>query len=451
MRHTPPHPPPFWGRSVAWLLLLGPLFFLSYGFSNNLAAAKAVDHSIVFAWERHIPFLPWTIVPYWSIDLLYGLSFLLARTRLEVDRHALRLLTAQIISVACFIAFPLHFAFERPPVDGFFGALFDALMDFDKPYNQAPSLHISLLVIIWARFRASVPQAWRITVNVWALLIGLSVLTTYQHHFIDVPTGVLVGLFCVWLWPSSGASPLSQPASTTPQQRKLALYYLLGALILAAGALAIGGFALWLLWASASLALVALIYAGIGAERGFQKCSGQHNLAITLLFAPYLLGAWINSRLWTREQPKPDEIADGVWLGRLPSANEIRQSGFAALLDLTAELIAPSGNWRYANLPWLTRVAPQTLWMNPLDAQERGLKHGDMVKVFNDRGATLVPVKVTPRIMPGVVSLPQGAWHKARADGVDTAGSVNMLTKIHSSPLAKGNPQHTNLVQVAKA
>ncbi len=105
----------------------------------------------------------------------------------------------------------------------------------------------------------------------------------------------------------------------------------------------------------------------------------------------------------------------------------------------------------YANLPWLTRVAPQTLWMNPLDAQERGLKHGDTVKVFNDRGATLVPVKVTPRIMPGVVSLPQGAWHKARADGVDTAGSVNMLTKIHSSPLAKGNPQHTNLVQVAKA
>ena len=261
--------PPFWRRSLAWLMLLGPLFFLSYGFSNNLAAAKAIDHSIVFDWERLIPFLPWTIVPYWSIDLLYGLSFLLCRTRLEVDRHALRLLTAQIISVACFIAFPLHFAFARPQVDGFFGALFDALMDFDKPYNQAPSLHISLLVIIWARFRASVPQAWRITVNVWALLIGLSVLTTYQHHFFDVPTGVLVGLFCVWLWPSSGASLLSKPASTTPQHRQLTLYYLLGALFLTAFALAIGGFTLWLLWASVSLTLVALIYAGIGAERGF--------------------------------------------------------------------------------------------------------------------------------------------------------------------------------------
>ena len=209
-------------------------------------------------------------------------------------------------------------------------------MDFDKPYNQAPSLHISLLVIICARFRASVPQAWRITVNVWALLIGLSVLTTYQHHFIDVPTGVLVGLFCVWLWPSSGASPLSRPEAPTPQRRKFALYYLLGALTLAAFALTISGFALWLLWGTASLTLVALIYAGIGADRGFQKKNGQHNLAITLLFAPYLLGAWINSRLWTRQHPKPDEIADGVWLGRLPSAEEMREGRFAALLDLTA-------------------------------------------------------------------------------------------------------------------
>ena len=73
---------PFWGRTVAWLMFLGPLFFLSYGISNQLAAAKAVDQSIFFDWERHIPFLPWTIVPYWSIDLLYGLSFLLCCNRL---------------------------------------------------------------------------------------------------------------------------------------------------------------------------------------------------------------------------------------------------------------------------------------------------------------------------------------------------------------------------------
>ncbi|MFX7052290.1 phosphatase, partial [Acinetobacter baumannii] len=92
-------------------------------------------------WERHIPFLPWTILPYWSIDLLYGFSFLCCRTPRETDRHALRLLTTQLIAVACFLAFPLRFAFVRPATDGLFGALFASLAAFDLPFNQAPSLH----------------------------------------------------------------------------------------------------------------------------------------------------------------------------------------------------------------------------------------------------------------------------------------------------------------------
>ena len=109
---------PLWGRSLAWLALLAPFFFLSYGWSNQLAASRGVFDSVVFDWERHIPFLPWTIVPYWSIDLLYGLSFLMCRTRLEVDRHALRLLTAQLLSVAFFVLYPLRFTFHRPVADG---------------------------------------------------------------------------------------------------------------------------------------------------------------------------------------------------------------------------------------------------------------------------------------------------------------------------------------------
>ena len=89
--------------------------------------------------------------------------------------------------------------------------------------------------------------------------------------------------------------------------------------------------------------------------------------------------------------------------------------------------------------------------INPVDAASRGLKTGDQVRIFNDRGTVLLPAKVTPRIMPGVVSFPQGAWYKPNKAGVDEGGCINTLTSLRPSPLAKANPQHTNLVQVAKA
>lgn len=350
---------PLWGRSIAWLLLLGPFFFLSYGFTNHIAAEKAVTDTVFFDWERHIPFLPWTIVPYWSIDLFYGLSFLLCHDRRQVDRHALRLLTAQIISISCFLIFPLHFSFERPHVEGLFGAMFDALMGFDQPYNQAPSLHISLLIIIWVRFATAVPDRWRAAVHVVALLIGLSVLTTYQHHFIDIPTGLLVGLFCLWVWPDHAASPLANSGlAASAQHYRLAAYYLFGALGLAAVSTAIGGVALWLWWGAAALLLIAVIYVWSGAISGFQKQNGRHSLAVRIVLAPYVLGAWLNSRWWTRRHPAPVFVSDDVWLGRLPNTPEMRRRQFAALCDLTAELPAPRGAWHYVGLAWLDLMPP---------------------------------------------------------------------------------------------
>ena len=104
----------------------------------------------------------------------------------------------------------------------------------------------------------------------------------------------------------------------------------------------------------------------------------------------------------------------------------------------------------YGNNPWLQEVAPQSLWINPLDAELRGIAHGDFVRVYNQIGGTEVRAKVTPRIMPGVLSLPQGAWYTPDENGIDKNGCINTLTSHRPSPLAKGNPQHTNLVQVEK-
>jgi len=100
--------------------------------------------------------------------------------------------------------------------------------------------------------------------------------------------------------------------------------------------------------------------------------------------------------------------------------------------------------------PWLEEVDPPALWIHPDDAAERGIQNGDPVEVFNDRGIVRIPAKVTKRIMRGVTCMSQGGWYTPDKNGTDTRGSINVLTSVKPTPLAKGNPQHTNLVEVRK-
>jgi len=98
----------------------------------------------------------------------------------------------------------------------------------------------------------------------------------------------------------------------------------------------------------------------------------------------------------------------------------------------------------------LQKLEPQRLWMHPADAAERGIAEGDEVLVYNDRGRIRIPVRLTERIMPGVTALSQGAWYDPDETGTDRGGSINVLTAQRPTPYARGNPQHTNLVQVKK-
>lgn len=102
----------------------------------------------------------------------------------------------------------------------------------------------------------------------------------------------------------------------------------------------------------------------------------------------------------------------------------------------------------YANLPQLKEASVDAVWINPVDAEKRQIKHGQLVEVYNDRGRLYMPAKVTPRVIPGVLAIPQGAWAKTNKEGVDIGGCINRLTSQRPSVLAKGNPQHTNLVEI---
>ena len=179
-----------WIAAAGWLALLGPLFFVVYGWCNAVSAHRAHVGSFFFAWERQIPFVPWMVVPYVSVDLFFAGSFFLCRDRAQLRVHAARIGLAILISAAAFLLCPLRYGWTRPAVDGWLGVLFAPLNALDQPYNLCPSLH----------------KAWRVACGGWFTLVGVSTLFIYQHHVIDLLGGYAVALVCRWCFPEKDAS-----------------------------------------------------------------------------------------------------------------------------------------------------------------------------------------------------------------------------------------------------
>jgi biotin/methionine sulfoxide reductase len=93
--------------------------------------------------------------------------------------------------------------------------------------------------------------------------------------------------------------------------------------------------------------------------------------------------------------------------------------------------------------------------INTQDAAARGIRTGDVVRVFNARGATLAGAVVTDDIRRGVIQISTGAWYDPAEPGVigslDKHGNPNVLTLDKgTSRLAQGPSAQTTLVQVEK-
>jgi biotin/methionine sulfoxide reductase len=93
---------------------------------------------------------------------------------------------------------------------------------------------------------------------------------------------------------------------------------------------------------------------------------------------------------------------------------------------------------------------PGAIEINPVDASARKLSDGDLVTVFNGRGACRARAHISDDIRPGVVSLSTGAWFDPDSIGTDTQGNPNVLTRdLGTSRIGQGSSAHTTLVEIA--
>jgi len=83
----------------------------------------------------------------------------------------------------------------------------------------------------------------------------------------------------------------------------------------------------------------------------------------------------------------------------------------------TCKIVGPDG------------YAYQTMWINPMEAEKNGIKTGDVVKMFNERGGVLAGAYVTERLMPGCVYIDHGARYDPIVPGeLDRGGAINTIT-----------------------
>ena len=353
-----PGPPLSWQSAALWTLALGSLFFLVYGTCNWLTSFREPVRSFHWVWEQHIPFVPQMVVPYMSLDLFFVGAIFLCR-RHEIKPHAMRVTSAIFVAATCFLLLPLRFGFARPATAGLSGLLFDWLK-LDRPYNQMPSLHITLWSIVWAPYGRRCRGSLRRAIIAWFVLIGLSVLFTYQHHVIDVIGGEILAVIVFYVFPWSDGKPASRHAGSF--HLKPTLIYGISAALLTTIAVVMRPWGLLFLWPACSLALVAAAYAGAG-PRIFRKRDGSVAWAAIVLLGPYLVGTRISRALYRPYSDAWNEVTPNILLGRKLDSEEARllvQAGVNAVLDLGSEYAEehPLLDLKYENIQVLDWTVP---------------------------------------------------------------------------------------------
>ena len=362
---------------------LSVLFLIVYIGCNWITGQRGQVGSLYFQWERAIPFVPFMILPYMSIDLFFIAAPFFCRTDEELRVFSRRVVAAILIAGLCFLLFPLRFAFPRPHAGGWLGAIFDWFRGMDSPFNLLPSLHAALLLLLVDLYARNLRGVFLFAAMLWFLLIGLSPLLTYQHHVIDIVGGFVLAAYCFYFF--------REPSLALPVvvNRRIGSYYAAGAAVFLLMGAIFWPWGVLLLWPTIALGMVAIAYFGAGPVV-FRKTNGKLPWSTRFVLAPCLLGQYF-SLLYYRSQCRPwDAVTPRIWIGGKlgsRSANKALRSGVVSVLDLSAEFseAKPFRKSNYQNIPVLDLTAP---------TQEQLAETGKFIVNHSRNGVVYVHCKI---------------------------------------------------------
>ncbi len=173
-------------------------FFVSSGYllTSQLALSSAPHPTAFMEWEKNIPYGEYFIIPYFSYFIIPLLAFFAFKQTSNIMRQFVFIFALiAIVSLTIFVFYPHQFGWKRPaPTTGFETIrVMLAFLEADEVYNTFPSLHVSFTVAFWYMMKDHIKNRifYHLTWS-WLVLIVLSTLFVFQHHFVDVVTGIFL-------------------------------------------------------------------------------------------------------------------------------------------------------------------------------------------------------------------------------------------------------------------
>lgn len=379
-------------ESTVAMLGLSVLFLVIYNATNYITSIRTDVGTFYFSWEQLIPFVPFMIVPYMSVDLFFVAAPFICTERKELAILSKRIAFAIVVAGICFLLFPLKLVAERPVASGWFGAIYNWFRGVDLPYNLCPSLHIALRTILADLFGRHTRGLTNYASHIWFSLIGFSTLLLYQHHIIDIVGGFILATFCFYL---IRETPLKLPVQ---HNYRIGIYYGAGTVLICFTGYLSYPWGVLLIWPAIATGLVCAgyFYWGPGV---FRKATGQLPLSTRIILGPVLLGQYLSWIYYQRQCQAWDKVDESVWIGRRLTnleADQAIREGVTAVVDLSVAFSEANAfrNISYHNLQVLDLTAPS---MKQLDEAiqfiQKQAKHGIVYvhcKIGYSRSAAVV-------------------------------------------------------------
>jgi hypothetical protein len=351
-----------------WLLLISLSYFsISYLSTAYLSANSLSITDYKTGLDDYQIFIDWMIIPYSTSILFYCYSLIATKNRIDLCILFAKLSWAVFIASTFFLLFPAKFSYTTPAIDNeVFLRIYALLHTIDNPYNQVPSLHVIFCVIFYNEFSKLVRhQTMLFAIRSWLLLIIISTWFTFQHHSIDIFTGLIVGIGINFL-------------ITKPQHYVASIYLMISGLSLIIAnsmqdkslLITVLCCYLWL-----SFALISIQYQRNNAQF-LIKSKSKFNFFTWILYAPYILSYQL---LWLVNYYKLEghklsyegvttKVSDTLLVGPRLSTYHLEQlPANSVFIDLSAEVAESSAinQNRYRYFPMLDLQAPHSSQIIP--------------------------------------------------------------------------------------